>query len=257
MRLDVYLNKNGYLSTRTKSVQAIERGEVYVNGQKVIKPSFIIKEDSCPLIEIKAEISFVSLGGYKLEKALADFNYNANNLVVADVGASTGGFTDCILKRGAKKVYAIDLNDDLLDKSLKNNSKVFPIIKNVKELCIKDFDEDLDLIVADLSFISSTIYMPIISNLINDEKDIILLIKPQFEIGEKKNFKNGIIKDKKLHKLVCQNVYNLATKHNLFPQNLTNAPINENKNTEYLILLKKNAKNILSFEELYKKLWKF
>ena len=257
MRLDLYLSKNGYFSTRTKALQAIERGEVYVNGKNATKSSFNIAEDVEYAIEIKSRISFVSLGGFKLEKALNDFSYNVSNLVIADLGASTGGFTDCLIKRNAKLVYAVDLNDTLLDNALKGNDKVVQIIKNVKDLTSSDFDTELDLITADLSFISSSVYMPIISSIINDGKDIILLIKPQFEIGEKKNFKNGIIKDKKLLKTICRKVYDTAILNNLYPQKLTTAPIKDNKNTEFLILLTKNAKSVVNFDDLYGTLWKY
>lgn len=257
MRLDVFLFKNRYFNTRTKALQAIERGEVFLNGKNVLKPSYNIDENIENNIEIKSNISFVSLGGYKLEKALSDFNYNVNNLIVLDLGASTGGFTDCALKRNAKKVYAVDLNDNLLDESLKNNEKVIRIIKNVKELKREDFNEEIDLIVADLSFISSKIYMPIISNIISDKKDVILLIKPQFEVGERKRFKNGIIKDKKLLETICKVVYDNSITNNLYPQNLTVVPYLENKNTEFLILLRKNALEFKNFNDLYKKIWKY
>lgn len=257
MRLDLYLAENSYFKTRTKAMQAIERGEVYVNGKQINKPSYSVSSDENIYVEIKSLISFVSLGGYKLNKALNDFDLSVKDLVILDLGASTGGFTDCVLQRGAKKVYAVDLNDTLLDETLKNNEKVFPIIKNIKNLSKGDLTESIDLIVADLSFISSSVYMPIISQLIDDEKGIILLIKPQFEIGEKKKFKNGIIKDKKAIKEVCLSVYNRALKNGLTPQNLTVVPFTENKNTEYLIYLKKNAQNIVEFENLFKKKWKF
>ncbi len=253
MRLDVYLSDNSYFKTRTKATQAIERGEVYINGKQIKKPSYNVPETDALNIEIKSLVNFVSLGGYKLNKALNDFKINVKDLIVLDLGSSTGGFTDCVLQRGAKKIYAVDLNDTLLDESLKNNQKVVPIIKNVKKLKKEDLIERIDLIVADLSFISSSVYMNIISDLIEDEKGVILLIKPQFEIGEKKKFKNGIIKDKNEIKDVCLSVYKRALQYNLVPQNLTVVPFIENKNTEYLIYLKKNAQNIVEFDNLFNK----
>ena len=120
MRLDEYLFKNQYFDSRTKAVQSIKRGEIYLNGVKVCKPSFFVDELKDNLIkkEIQNEFEFVSLGGYKLSKALVDFKFDVNGLVCVDVGASTGGFTDCLIKKGADKVFAIDLNDTLLHSSL-------------------------------------------------------------------------------------------------------------------------------------------
>ena len=238
MRLDNYLVEKGLFDSRTKAKQAIERGEIFVSKKKVLKSSFDV---NCENVEIEHifESKFVSLGGYKLEKAIKDFNFNVNNYVVADIGASTGGFTDCLLQNGAKKVFAVDLNDSLLHPKLKLDNRVKPIIKNAKDLERKVFDENLDLIVADLSFISITQVVETFSNLLNQGKKLILLIKPQFEIGERKRFKNGIVKDKKIHEQVCKNVIDIARKYNLEKINITSAPINENKNLEFLVLLQK------------------
>ena len=156
MRLDNYLTEKGYFDSRTKAKQSIERGEIFINSKLINKASYEINEDLEYKIERICEDSFVSLGGFKLKKAITDFNFDCNNLIVADIGASTGGFTDCLLKNGAKKVYAIDLNDELLHKSLKEDNRVVSIIKNAKDLTLKDFDDKIDLIVADLSFISLT-----------------------------------------------------------------------------------------------------
>ena len=146
MRLDEYLFKNHYYDSRTKAKQAIERKEVYVNGKLIDKSSFFVDENLALIIEKKAIKQFVSLGGYKLDKAIDDFSFSVSNLICADVGSSTGGFTDCLLKRGAKKIYAIDLNDDLLHISLKNDDKVVSIIKNAKDLTRSDFLEEIDFL---------------------------------------------------------------------------------------------------------------
>jgi 23S rRNA (cytidine1920-2'-O)/16S rRNA (cytidine1409-2'-O)-methyltransferase len=144
-------------------------------------------------IERVCPSEYVSLGGFKLEKALKDFNYEVKGLVVADIGASTGGFTDCLIKNGAKKVYAVDLRDDLLHESLKIRDDVDLVVKNAKELQKSDFCDNLDLIVADLSFISVSHVLGVFNCLIQDEKDVIILIKPQFETGRKEKHKNGMI----------------------------------------------------------------
>ena len=242
MRLDNYLFIKHYFDSRTKSKQAIERGEVYVNGKKTDKPSLTINENSGEYyIEIKAEESFVSLGGYKLVKALKDFNFDVKDKIAVDIGASTGGFTDCLLKNGAKKIFAVDLNDGLLHKSLKEDKRVITIIKNAKNLLKTDFTGGFDFITADLSFISASIILPVIKNLLEDKQYLILLIKPQFENDERINFKNGIIRDTKYHINACKKIFNCAMENNLIPIQFTNAPLIENKNKEFLVLLQKNS----------------
>ncbi len=250
MRLDLFLEKNNFFDSRTKAKQAIERGEILVNGKVIDKSSYQISDDNAK-VQYVYNSKYVSLGGYKLEKALKDFEYNAKGLIAVDIGASTGGFTDCLLKNDVKKVYAVDLNEDLLHKSLKENDKVIEIIKNAKYLNLDDFNDTVDLVVADLSFISSTIILPIISNIISDGKDVILLIKPQFENDERIKFKNGIIRDKKYQKQACLKVFDCAKSHNLTPLKFTTAPINRDKNVEYLILLRKNAKYKLNINEFF------
>lgn len=249
MRLDVFLVENKYYLSRSKASQAIERGEIFVDGIKIIKPSFDIKDNFCGKIEKVAKIEYVSLGGYKLEKALSEFNFCVENFVCADFGASTGGFTDCLIQNGAKKVYAIDLNDTLLDQRLKDNVKVFPIIKNVKEINREDFIEKINLITADLSFISEKMVMPVISNILDDGDFAIILIKPQFELDCKKRIKNGIVRDKKIHKQVCQQIYFVALENNLTPIKLTKTNNDKNKNDEFLMLLKKGkTEDVLDLE---------
>lgn len=248
MRLDNYLTEIGLFDSRTKAKQAIERGEIFINGVIAKKSSLEVSIEKEYNVERKCSSKFVSLGGFKIEKALNDFNFNVNNFTCADFGASTGGFTDCLISRGAKKVYAIDLNDNLLHNKLKEDKRVVPIIKNAKNILLSDFDDELDLIVADLSFISISNVVGVISSLLSDNKFAIILIKPQFETGEKKRFKNGIIKDKKIHHLACKKVYELCLAENLVPQNITIAPINQGKNVEFLILLEKNGKNLFDVE---------
>ncbi len=244
MRLDVYLVQKKYFDSRTKARQAIERGEIYLAGKAVYKPAFEIDETSLNDVEIIAKSSFVSLGGYKMEKALNDFNYSVKDFIVADIGASTGGFTDCLIQRGAKKVYAVDLNDGLLHDKLKKDDRIISVIKNARQLEKKDFDEKIDLLVADLSFISISYVLEIFSKLLDDESCAIILIKPQFETGERKKFKNGIIRDEKLHRDICQRIFNECKNLNLIPINYTKAPEVDDKNLEFLVLLEKNSKKI-------------
>ena len=177
MRLDNYLVEKNILDSRTKAKQAILRGEIYINGVAINKPAYDIDENSFCEVSYNYVDKFVSLGGYKLNKAINDFNLNVENFIVADVGSSTGGFTDCLLTKGAKKVFAIDLNDTLLHQKLKSDHRVVSLIKNARDLTKGDFDSQLDLIVADLSFISATLVLNVFSQLLSSGKKLIILVE--------------------------------------------------------------------------------
>lgn len=251
MRLDCYLQAKEYFDSRNKASEAVKRGEIYVDGVCIKKPSFEICENSTCKIQYRCSESYVSLGGYKLKKALTDFNFCVEGLIVADIGASTGGFTDCLLKNGASKVYSVDLNGELLHSSLKKNPKVVTIIKNAKELKCSDFNDKLDLICADLSFISAAQVLGIFYDLISDNSNIILLIKPQFEMGKKLRLKNGIIRDDKIRMDACKSVFDFAVSIGFNALKITNAPISENKNIEYLILLRKSREEQQPIEKIF------
>ena len=239
MRLDSYLVSKAIFASRTKARQSILKNEIFIDGKLYNKPSFNITENKEYNIERKFCEDFVSLGGFKLSKAIKDFNFNVDNFICADIGASTGGFTDCLLQNNAKKVYSIDLNSELLCDKLKKNNKVVPIIKNAKFLKKEDFNENLDLITADLSFISEKIILPIISSLLENETYAIILIKPQFELDKKIKVKNGILKDNKLIKTCCDSVIECAKQNSLELIDLTDAPLYKDKNHEFLALFKK------------------
>lgn len=253
MRIDTFLFEKNYFKSRNKAKESIEKGEVYFDGKIVTKPSFEIPFDT-ELVSInRKEKVFVSLGGYKLEKALSDFDFSVGGLICADIGASTGGFTDCLLQRDAKKVYAIDLNDDLLDDELKNDKRVFSIIKNARDLKREDFTVRPNFIVGDLSFISLSLIFPIVSNLLDYGEFCLFLIKPQFELGERKRLKNGIITDDALRKEIVNKVCGYAVESNFTPVKITSAPIVKGKNVEYLVLLKK-SKTPFNLNEIMKNL---
>lgn len=251
MRLDNYLVEKKIFDSRTKAKQAILRGEIYINGEIVDKPSYEPSQTDCLNIERIFVEDFVSLGGYKLSKALKDFKYSPNGLTVCDIGSSTGGFTDCLLKNGAKKVYCVDVNEELLHEKIKSDKRVKFILKNAKFLSKSDINDKINLVTIDLSFISSTFIFPTLYDLIEDGTDIILLIKPQFENNKKISFKNGIIKDEKVKREACLNVTKKAIENKLYPQNFTTAPIIEDKNTEYLIHLKKNSPKKFDLKEYF------
>lgn len=253
MRLDGFLYEKAYFDSRNKAKYAVTHGMVYIDGRQVLKPSFFIDEIKGANIEIKAEEFFVSVGGYKLSKALKDFGVSVKDLICADIGSSTGGFTDCLIVNGAKKVYAVDINCDQLHESLKNSAKVVPCEKNVKFLTKSDFGETIDMIVADLSFISVTAVLPVFDEILEYGKKAIILIKPQFEVGCRKRFKNGIIRAAEIRRKTCLSVYDALFTTNLRPIAATVAPLCEDKNTEYLLLLEKTGEKILPFETVFNK----
>ena len=250
MRLDNYLFVENFFDSRTKAKQAIERGEIFVNGKVVEKPSYEISLDNAVDVEYRRSEEYVSLGGYKISKALSDFNFKVEDFVVADIGASTGGFTDCLLQKGTRKVFAVDLNDGLLHEKLKNDDRVKLIVKNAKDLTQADFDEKLDLIVADLSFISITSVIEVFNNLLGDNKYLLVLVKPQFETGQKCRYKNGIIRDKKVQLAVCNQVYDAGVNFDFAPKAFTTAPINQDKNIEFLMLFEKNGVKTLEKNQI-------
>ncbi len=239
MRLDVFLYKNNYYKSRNKASEGILNGEVFYDGNAIFKPSFEVEENSSKITVKISDKSFVSVGGYKLDKALEDFNLEVSGFTCIDIGSSTGGFTDCLLNRSAKKVFAIDLNDDLLDSKLKDDNRVVFLLKNARFLTKNDFNESVNLIVGDLSFISLSLIFPVIYRLLEDDSLAVFLIKPQFELGERKKLKNGIITDKNLRLDIIKKVCDYAIDSKLQPMKITTAPIKEGKNVEYLIMLKK------------------
>lgn len=251
MRLDEFLVKKELFDSRTKAKQAILNGEIFVSGVLIKKPSFDIPNNFDGNIDFTGENKFVSIGGNKLYKALKEFDIDVNELVCADIGASTGGFTDCLLQNGAKKVFSVDLNDNLLHKSLKDDFRVIPVIKNAKLLTKTDFDS-LDFLTADLSFISAKQVLKVFYDLLPNGGKMVLLIKPQFEVGEKRKFKNGIIKDDKLRKEVCGSVVDYAKNVGFSTLKMTTAPQFKDKNIEFLILLQKGTEGGIPFDEMYK-----
>lgn len=237
MRIDKYLSQK--FGSRTKAAQAIEKGLVLVNG-KVVSPSFEVKE-SDDLIFLQADENFVSLGGFKLSKALKDFNYSVEGKIFADIGASTGGFTDCLFQNGVQKVYCIDVGKNQLDQSLKSKNIVICDNFNARNLEKSTFKEDLDGVVIDVSFISLTYILDKVADVICGGKHVIALIKPQFECESRNVGKNGIVKDDRTRAKIIEKIYNFATGCKLAPKCLTTAPQVKGKNIEYLILLEKGG----------------
>ena len=252
MRLDSLLCEKGIFSSRTKANQAINEGRVLCDG-KPVKPS--LELDSLDKITVVKD-EFVSNGGQKLKKALNDFNLDISCMSFADIGASNGGFTDCLLKAGASKVYAIDVGESQLDKDLVANSKVTVLDNtNARYLTEEVLGERVDGVVSDVSFISLTLILNGIKNVLKDDGIALLLIKPQFECGKEFLNKNGIVKNEKARFNAIKKVYTACVNLGMYPVNLTTAPIKEGKNVEYVIMLKNNDNSVnFSADELIRKI---
>lgn len=203
-RLDVLLVEQGYADSRTKAQAIIMSGLVYVSGQKADKPG-ISYEETVP-IEVRGEsCPYVSRGGLKLEKALRDFGVNPEGFVCSDSGASTGGFTDCLLQQGAKKVFAIDVGYGQLDWKLRSDPRVVVMERtNIRYVTPEQLGEPLDLSVVDVSFISLKLVLPVIRQLLKPTGQVLCLIKPQFEAGREKVGKKGVVRDPQTHQEVLE-----------------------------------------------------
>lgn len=199
-RLDVLLVEQGYADSRTKAQAIIMSGQVYVDGQKADKPGTSYGESVA--IEVRgAACPYVSRGGLKLEKALRDFGVNPSGFVCSDSGASTGGFTDCLLQQGACKVFAIDVGYGQLDWKIRSDPRVVVMERtNVRYVTPEQLGEPLDLSVVDVSFISLRIVLPVIKTFLKpDSGQVLCLIKPQFEAGKEKVGKKGVVREPQTH----------------------------------------------------------
>lgn len=240
MRLDLYIKDKLNIS-RQKAQELIEKGVVFVNGKNALKPSLNINEgDDVNIGDTESVLKYVSRGGYKLEKAVEYFKIDLSGKVCLDIGASTGGFTDCMLKEGAEKVYAVDVGTSQLNTALKNNEKVVSWentdIRNVNSEMV---DGGVDFVGCDVSFISLNKIFPEIKRLLKLDAYAGVLIKPQFECGREHINKSGIVKNPKVHRNVIKNILVNACLNGLSPMGLTNSPIKGGDgNTEYLLYLK-------------------
>ncbi len=244
MRLDLYLFNNNYFESRNKAKSEIEKGNVSVNGKVVTKSSFEVGDND--QISISDNVCpYVSRGGYKLEYAIKEFNLDFKDKIVLDIGASTGGFTDCSLQHGAKLVYSVDVGSNQLHQKLKDDKRVISM-ENTNILDAKDIPTT-DFVVMDVSFVSIEYLLPGIEKHINDNNSFICLIKPQFEVG-KINMKNGIVKDRNSYLKVLENVNEALESFNLGISKITLSPIlGGSGNKEFLALIKRNVKTNINF----------
>ncbi|MBU1290857.1 TlyA family RNA methyltransferase [bacterium] len=241
-RLDILLVEKGFFPTREKAKSAIIAGEVLVEGERVDKSGQRIKAES-NISVIKKGTAYISRGGEKLEKALKVFNVNVKGKRVIDVGASTGGFTDCLLKYGAEKVYCIDVGYGQLAWKLQKDSRVVVIDRtNIRYLTADKFDDLFELAAIDVSFISLDKVLPAVYNLLKEKGEVVALIKPQFEAGREFIQKGGLVKKAEVHQMVIERVREKAQKIGFGIQGLTFSPLKKaSGNIEYLIYLVKDS----------------
>ena len=243
IRLDVYLTENGFFPTREKARVAIMEGNVFVNNQKEDKPGTMIKEDAN--VEFRGEkLKYVSRGGLKLEKAAEVFNINLNDKICIDIGSSTGGFTDFMLQHGAKKVFAVDCGTNQLDYKLRTDERVVTMENtNARYLTREDIGDDtIDFISVDVSFISLTKILPVIKELLKENGESVLLIKPQFEAGKELVEKNGVVRDSAIHKEVIKSVIDYCINSGFAILGLDFSPIKGPAgNIEYLLYIGKSV----------------
>ncbi len=241
-RLDILLVRGGFFPSREKARATIMAGQVYVNGQKEDKAG--MKFDTDAQLEVRGKgLRYVSRGGLKLEKALSEFGLKLDGKVCMDVGASTGGFTDCMLQNGAKIVYSVDVGHGQLDWKLREDSRVVCMERfNARNLSPADLAERMQFASIDVSFISLKLILEPVMSVLGKDGEIVSLIKPQFEAGKDKVGRKGVVRDPKVHLSVIRQVLTHASSIGLTPAGLTWSPITGPEgNIEYLAHFLKNA----------------
>ena len=244
MRIDVYLFKNGYCKSREEARKLIKQNCIKYNGVVIDKPSYEVTDGI--ELDVVNPFKYVSRGGDKLEAALDNFKINVKNCVCADIGASTGGFTDCLLQHGASKVYAIDSGSAQLADKLKSDSRVISMENvNARYLGESDLPELCDICVMDVSFISQTLIHGSVGEILKENGYFITLIKPQFEAGKENISKGGIVKDEKARLYAIERVIASASLHNFeFIDRIISPIKGGDGNIEYLALFKKLNKGM-------------
>ncbi|MGN0704923.1 MAG: TlyA family RNA methyltransferase [Lentihominibacter sp.] len=239
-RLDVMLTEKNMFPSREKAKASIMAGLVYVDGQRIDKPGTPVDENAEITVR-EALCPYVSRGGLKLEKALELFDFTLDGAVAVDIGASTGGFTDCMLQKGARKVFAIDVGYGQLDWKLRNDPRVVNMEKvNIRYLDMDTVDKDIDFISIDVSFISLKLVFPVAAQLLAETGSLVCLVKPQFEAGRSQVGRKGIVRDPAVHREVIENVAGYAADNGLYCHGLTYSPVTGTKgNIEYLMFLRK------------------
>lgn len=241
-RLDVLVVRHGLAESREKAKAMIMSGDIFVNNQREDKAGSMFPDDV--VVELKGKpMKYVSRGGLKLEKALLEFDLSLENKVCMDIGASTGGFTDCMLQNGAKKVYSVDVGYGQFAWKLRQDERVVCMEKtNIRYVTLDQIGEPLDFASVDVSFISLTKVLPAACLLMNEGGEMICLIKPQFEAGREKVGKKGVVRDPQTHQEVIQKIIDFSLENGFSVCNLSFSPIKGPEgNIEYLVHLKKEA----------------
>lgn len=249
-RLDVELVDRGLVQSRERAKVVIMEGLVYVNGQKSDKAGTPVKEDD--RIEVRGEtLRYVSRGGKKLEKAMQVFPVVLEGCTCMDIGASTGGFTDCMLQNGAVKVYAVDVGYGQLAWSLRTDERVVNLERtNIRYITEEQVPQPVDFISVDVSFISLTLVLPVAYRLLKDGAQMVCLVKPQFEAGKDKVGKKGVVRDPQIHREVIRKVIDCAAELGFWVRGLDFSPIKGPEgNIEYLLFLQKPQQDALPPEE--------
>lgn len=244
-RLDVLLLKRALAPSREKAKAVIMEGSVYVNGQKEDKAGSMFEENV--QVEVRGKtLKYVSRGGLKLEKAVKQFGLSFADKICMDIGASTGGFTDCMLQNGAKKVYAVDVGYGQFAWTLRNDPRVVCMEKtNIRYVTPKDIDDVLDFASVDVSFISLTKVLEPAKELLADNGEMVCLIKPQFEAGREKVGKKGVVRDKKVHLQVMERVTDFARQAGFHILDLEFSPVKGPEgNIEYLMYIRKDGSGL-------------
>jgi len=233
-RADKIVVDRGLAESRHKAQALIMAGKVYSGNTRINKPGEKLNVDQ--VINVKEPIPFVSRGGLKLEEAFNKFKISVDGKIVADLGASTGGFTDCLLQRGARKVYAVDVDTRQIDQRLREDQRVSLIEKNARYLDVDDFDDPLDLVTLDLSFISVLKVLPALRSFLGDGL-LLALIKPQFEVGKEQVGKKGVVRDPGLHQAVLVRMVEEGKKMGFYPKGLFKTSIRGQKGNQEFFLL--------------------
>lgn len=244
MRLDTELTERKLFSSRQKAKDAIINGLIKVNGVECKKPSFNVNED-CRIEIIRNSLPYVGRGGLKLEKIIKKHSIRFDNLVCMDIGASTGGFTDCMIQNGADYVYAVDVGSNQLAENLKTDNRVFNMEKtDIRKIKPENIDKKINFISVDVSFISLKLILPKAYELLDNKGKIAVLVKPQFEAGKSNVGKNGIVKSLKVHENVLSEIINFSHELGFETIDVDYSPVTGGKgNIEYLLFMKKGHKN--------------
>ena len=233
------VHRRALAASREKAQAMIQAGQIYVDGQKMDKPGSLVAEEADIQVH-GGGLSYVSRGGLKLKKAIEAFSLDFTDKVVMDVGASTGGFTDCALQHGASRVYAVDVGYGQLDWKLRNDPRVINRERtNIRHISDRELPEMMDIIAIDVSFISTALVFPAITPWLKRNGQVVCLVKPQFEAGRDKVGKKGVIKDPEVHIEVINKVIGYARSAGLYCEGITYSPIKGPKgNIEYLLHFK-------------------